>query len=268
MQSKDGQLRNNRFFLFCFLAVGFAVLISNIAGKDVAYITTDSLLVILSGGLIVLSVIIAAGFRAKGDHGIAYIIFAGFALLWFIAELAYLQTDLAFHLLSFSGQDEVFYLGAYPFLFVFAIYYLKPFRLALSARLIAYAILATLVFLVPTLYSTYSLNTRSSIPEILWAAAYPIADAMILFPAVLGLALFFKGEVGLFWSFTCIAIILNIIADSGFFFSYIDKTAYSGNPINILYMWSYLLFAFGIYTHVKLFKKPKMKSFGNPDDLK
>lgn len=194
--------------------------------------------------------------------------FAGFAFLWFLAELFYFRSELASHLLSLPPVEDWLYLSGYPFLLVFSIYYLKPFRLAISKKLLGYGVLATSAFLIPTLYSTYSLNTGATIPEILWAGIYPIADAAILFPAVLGLALFFKGEVGLFWSFTCIAIILNIVADSGFFFLDLDKSSYSGNPVNIFYMWAYLLFAFGIYTHVKIFKKTKMESFGNTDDLK
>lgn len=265
---KNDEKKGSRFFLFCLLAVGFAVLVSNLLGKNVADVTSDLILTLLSGALLVLSLVIAAGFRAKGDHGIAYLIFAAFAFLWFVAEAVYFQSEITSHLTSLPQWEDSLYLGGYPLLFIFSLYYLKPFNLAISRKLLAYAAAVTSLFLIPTLYSTYSLDTGATVPEILWAGIYPIADAAILFPAVLGLGLFVKGEVGLFWSFTCIAIILNIVADSGFFFLDLDKSSYSGNPINILYMWSYLLFSFGIYTHVKLFKKTKMNSFGKADDLK
>jgi len=268
MQAENENVRRNKLFVFCLLSVGFAVLISNIISKDVANVTTDFLMAVLSGGLLVLSIIIAVQFRLGGGHGKAYLLFAGFASLWFAAELTWLNSEVISRLLPFPEQGDWFYLSGYSLLFVFSMYYLKPFRLAISNKLLGYAALASLMFFIPTIYSTYSLNRDASIFEILWGAVYPIADTMILFPAVLGVLLFIKGKVGLFWSFTCIAIILNIIADSGFFFLDIDKSSYSSNPINILYMWSYILFAFGIYSHVKLFKKPKMKSFGKTDDLK
>jgi hypothetical protein len=268
LQTNREKLKNNKFFLFCLLAVSLVVLISNFAGKETANITTDLLYIPVSGGLLVLSIIIAAMFRGSGAHGKAYLLFVGFVSLWFVAELVWLRSELTSNLSTLPQEDDWLYLAGYPFLFSFSIYYLKPLREAISNKMFAYASLATLVFLVPTLYTMHSLNPDASLAQIVWAAIYPISDAIVLFPAVLGLVLFFKGDVSLFWSLTCIAIILNVAADSGFFFLDIDKSSYSGNPINILYLWSYLLFAFGIYSHVKIYKKPKMKSYDNVEDLK
>lgn len=267
MQTNLEDLRSNKFFLFCLLAVGFTVLISNVS-KQIADVTTDILYIPVSGGLLVLSIIIAIEFKGSGDHGKAYLLFVGFVSLWVTAEFGWLRSELVYHLSPFPEYVDWLYLIGYPFLFFFTIYYLKPFRTAISKKMFSYASLATSVFLIPTLYTMYSNNPNASLPDIIWAAIYPISDAVVLFPAVLGLALLFKGKVGLFWSLTCIAIILNIIADSGFFFLDIDKSYYSGNPINILYLWSYILFAFGIYSHVKLYRKPKKKSYDNVDELK
>ena len=268
MQTDLEKVANNKFFLFCLLATGFAILISNMAGKAIANVTTDLIYIPVSGGLLVLSIVIVAKFRWSGDHGKAYLLFAGFASFWFTAELVWFMAEVISHLSPFPAEIDWLYLAGYPFLFAFSIYYLKPFWTALSKKMFSYAALATLVFLVPTLYTMHSYNPDATLPEIIWAALYPLADAMVLFPAVLGLTLFFKGEVSLFWSLCCIAIILNIAADSGVFFLDIDKTSYSGNPINILYLWSYLLFAFGINSYVKIFTVPKMKSYDNADDLK
>ena len=268
MQTNLENLRDNKFFLFCLLATGFTVLTSNIISKQIADVTTDFLYIPISGGLLVLSIIIAIKFRGTGDHGKAYLLFVGFVILWVTAEFIWLESEFVSHLVPFPEYIDWFYLAGYPFLFFFSIYYLKPFRAAISKKMFSYAALATMVFLIPTLYTMYSNNPNASTFDILWAAIYPISDAVVLFPAILGLALLFKGQVGLFWSLTCIAIILNIIADSGFFFLDIDKSYYSGNPINILYLWSYILFAFGIYSHVKLYRKPKKKSYDNVDELK
>ena len=268
MQTNLEDLRSSKFFLFCLLAVGFAVLISNIISKQIANVTTDLLYIPVSGGLLVLSTIIAIKFRGSGDHGKAYLLFVGFVSFWVTAEFVWLRSELVSHLMPFPEYADWFYLAGYPFLFFFSIYYLKPLRLAISRKMFSYAALATIVFLIPTLYTMYSNNPNASLLEIMWAAIYPISDAIVLFPAVLGLTLLFKGQVGLLWSLTCIAIILNITADSGFFFLDIDKSYYSGNPINILYLWSYILFAFGIYSHVKLYKKPRKKYYDNVDELK
>lgn len=262
------ELKSNKFFLFCLLVVAFAVLISNIISKDVANATVDILLVPLSGGLLAVSIIIAIRFKGMGDHGRAYLLFAIFAAFWFSGEFEWFRSEIVSNLFPFPVQVDQLYLAGYPFLFAFLIYYLKPFWIAISKKILGYAFLATMVFLIPTMYTMYSYNPSASITNLLWAALYPISDAIVLFPAVLGVSLFFNGKVGLFWSLCCIAIILNVMADSGIFFLDIDKSSYSGNPINILYMWAYLLFAFGIYSHFKLFKKPKMKSYDDVEDLK
>ncbi len=268
MQTNRVGLKSNRFLLFCLLAVGFVVVVSNLAGSQVATVTTDLLYVPVSGGLLVLSIIIAVKFRGSGETGKAYLLFVTFVSFWFAGEVVWLRAELVSHLVPFPEEIDWLYLAGYPFLLAFMIYYLKPFRKAFSKKMILNASLTTTIFLVPTLYTMYSYNPAASLQEIVWAALYPLSDAMVLFPAVLGVTLFLKGKVNLLWSLCCIAIILNIISDSGFLFLDTDNSVHSGNPINILYLWAYILFAFGIYSHVKLFNPPKKKSFGKVDDLK
>lgn len=254
--------------MFFLLATSFVVLTANVFGRYAAIAVTDALYIPASGALLALAAIIATRFGTTGAHGKAYLLFVGFASSWFAAELVWMLLELTTYLSSFQVNIDWIYLGGYPFLFSFSIYYLKPMRKAISKRLLAYASLAMIAFLVPTLYATYSYNPQASLSKIIWAALYPVADAVLLFPAVLGMSLFFKGRVNFFWSLACIAIILNIVADSGFLFMHVDKSYYSGHPIDILYLWSYTLFSFGIYSHIKYFKKQKMKSYGDIDDFK
>lgn len=267
MQANRVSLKGIEFFLFCLLAVGLVVLISNIAGEETANLTTDLTYIPASGGLLALSVIIAIRFRGIGDHGKAYIFFTVFVSFWAAAECLWLRSEMSSHLSPFPEEIDWLYLAGYPFLFCFSVYYLKPLRLLISKKMFTCASIAAAVFLIPTIHTMYSFNPNATVSEIAWAAIYPISDVMVLFPAVLGMMLFFNGKAGLFWSLAFIAIILNIVADSGFFFLDIDRS-YSGNPINILYLWSYILFAFGIYSHIKLYGKPKMKFHNNTWDLR
>lgn len=268
MQPELERLQTNRSLLFFLLGAVFVILTANVFGSATATTVTDLLYVPVSGELLVLAVAITVRFRAKGDHGKAYLFFVGFVALWFVAEVLWMISDLTNYLSPFPAEIDWLYLGGYPLLFLFSIYYLKPMQKAISKKMLACASLATITFLVPTLYITHSYNPDASMSKIIWAGAYPVADAVVLFPAILGLMLFFKGTVTLFWSLACIAIVLNIVADSGFFFLQIGKPYYSGHPIDILYLWSYILFSFGIYSHIRLYKKPKTKSYGNIDDLK
>lgn len=261
-------MKTNKFLLSFLLGVVFVILTANVLGNAAATVVTDLFYIPVSGALLVLAMAITVRFRAKGDHGKAYLFFVGFIASWFAAEVVWMVYEIAIPLLPFPAEVDWLYLGGYLFLFLFSIYYLKPMQKAISKKMLACASLATIAFLVPTLYTTHSYNPDASISQIIWAGAYPVADAIVLLPAILGLMLFFKGNVNLFWSLACIAILLNILADSGFLFLHVDKSYSSGHPLDILYLWSYVLFSFGIYSHIQLYQKPKMKSYDDVDDLK
>ena len=243
-------------------------MVANFAGKSFATTTTDLLFLPVSGGLVVLSIIIAIRFKARGNFGSAYLFFAGFAGCWFCAELVWMSTELYNQLNFLRPVNDYLYLSGYPFLLLFARYYVKSVEVVITQKMLSYAFLATVVFFIPTFYTAYLYNPDATLQQVIWAGIYPILDAILLFPTVLGMILFFKGNVGLLWSLMFIAILLNVVADSGFFYLNVNRSYYSGNPIDILYLWSYVLFSFGIYSHIKVFKKQKMKSFGNLDELK
>ena len=268
MQTNVDKLKANRFLIFSLLATAFIVLIANFFGKHIAITTTDLLFLPLSGTLLILSIIIAIRFKGKGSHGIGYLCFCGFSTTWFVAELIWAFSEISNQLSTFSLINNLLYLAGYPFLLLFTYHYVKPLGIAVSKKMLGLAALTSIAFLLPTFYAIYSYNPNASLSQILWAGIYPISDAILLFPTVIGMMLFFKGDVSLLWSLMFFAILLNITADSGFFYLDVDKSYYSGNPINILYMWGYVLFSFGLYSHIKVFKKQKMKSYGNVDELK
>lgn len=255
--SEKRPLWNLVFFL---LATVFVVLASNSLGKDIATKTMDTALVLVSGVLLAFAVLVSARFGIHGNHGKAYLAFVAFAALWFFAELGWALSEIGADTVQFPAQIDLFYLGAYPFLFLFSVFYLRPMRNAVSKKMLLYPSLVTIAFLVPTLYAAHTQNQNADLAKIIWADIYPAVDASVLFPAILGVTLFFKGRVNLFWSFACIAIILNIVADSGFFFLYVDKSYYTGHPLDVFYLWSYILFSFGIYSHLKLYRLPKIIS--------
>ncbi|WP_268543908.1 hypothetical protein [Candidatus Nitrosotenuis cloacae] len=205
-----------------------------------------------------LASIIVRRFGSTGAHGKAYLAFTGFAAFWFAAETIWMFTELVGQ--TQFPESEWFYLAGYPFLFASSIFYLYPMRKAISSKMLACAAAATASFLIITLYKMHSYNQDAGMLQIVWAGIYPTADAVVLYPAVLVMILFLKGRVSFFWSLACIAIILNVIADSGFLFLYVDESYFSGHPLDILYLWSYVLFSFGIYSHIRYFKKPEIRT--------
>ena len=254
MQINLVKLPTKKFLYFSLLAIGLTIVTANFFGQEIAGTITNLLYVPIPGVLLVLSAIIAARFRGKGVHGKAWILFFGLACSWFIAEQLWVLYDLVFHVDPFPSEADFFYLLGYPFLFLFSIYYLRPVEKAITKKILIYAFSFSIVLLVPTVYITSTSNSEASWSEIILAASYPAADVVVMFPAVVGLVLFFKGEVNFFWALTSLAIMMNVVADTGFLFTSLNDSYYTGSPIDILYLWSYVMFSFGVYSHIKIFK--------------
>ena len=111
--------------------------------------------------------------------------------------------------------------------------------------------------MIPSVYMAYNFDPKVSLFENVLATSYPVADSIILIPAFIGVVLFFRGEVNFTWSLICLGIILQAAGDTSFQFATFTNTYYSGHPSDIVFLWSYLAFSFGVYDHIKIFRKTK-----------
>ena len=114
--------------------------------------------------------------------------------------------------------------------------------------------LIAIAVLIPNLYMTFENNSGEDKFAIALGEFYPVADAIVLVPSVIGVMLFFGGKVNFLWSLMLIGIIVEVVADTGFQYFSLDNSYYTGHPIDILFLWSYILFSFGVYDHIKIFK--------------
>ena len=262
MQTNLEKSQTKKYLLFSIIGTGFVMLFANLAGQEATTLITNLLYVPVPGALAVLSIIIAARFTVQGEHGKAWFLFVGLATSWFIAEQIWLVYDLVYQTDPFPSIADIFYLAGYPFLFMFSIYYLKPLKNAISKKITVYSSLTAITLLIPSLYMAYDTDSEISAFELGLALSYPIADGIVLIPALIGVILFFKGEVNFLWSLVCVAMLLNVVADTGFLLTSMDGSYYTGHPIDMLYLWAYILFSFGVYSHIQIFKKhrPNIKS--------
>lgn len=269
MQTNLEKSQTKKYLLLSILGTGFIMLIVNFVGQEVTTLITNLLYVPVPGALVVLSIIISARYSVKGEHGRAWILFVGIAVSWFIAEQIWLVYDLVYQIDPFPSLADFFYLAGYLFLFLFSIYYLKPLKASISKKTLTYVSLTAITLLVPSLYIASGQDSQISNFELALALSYPIADAIVLIPALIGVILFFRGEVNFLWSLICLAIILNVVADTGFLITSMNGSYYMGHPIDMLFLWAYILFSFGVYSHIQIFKKhyPKIKS-QSLDDLR
>ncbi|HKU32767.1 MAG TPA: hypothetical protein VJR22_02840 [Candidatus Nitrosotalea sp.] len=261
------KLREQRFMLFSLVSTGLAILVSELISKETATVFTNWIFEPVAGAVVVLAIISAKKHGIKGSHGKAWISFVVFSASWFIAETVWMVLELFYHQKPFPSLADVFYLAGYPAYFIFVISYLRPFKNGITKKMVTVAILFGVAVLVPNLYMTFDNNTGEDQLSIVLGASYPVADVIVLVPAIIGMMLFLGGRVNFMWTLMLLGIILEVIADTGFQYFSLDDSIYTGHPIDILFLWSYILFSFGIYDHIKVFKT-EQKSYSTKEDLR
>ena len=244
------------------------MLIANLLPDDNRTLLTDLLYVPIPASVLVLSILMALRFKMSGKHGKAWVVFVIFAASWFSAEQIWLVYELIFNIDPWPSVADFFYILGYPLLFVFSILYLQPVKKAISKKLVISSSLISISLLIFTFILAYEPDSSENEFEIALAASYPILDAIILCPALIGVSLFFRGEVSFLWSLMCIAIVLNVIGDIGFLMLNMTDSYYTGHPIDLLYSWAYILFAFGVYSHIRIFQSRIDEPYENASELR
>lgn len=268
MQTSLEKVNLYKLLLLALISTGSVMLFANLLADETRTLVTDLLYVPVPAAMLVLSIIMALRFRTSGKHGKSWIMFVILAFSWFTAEQIWLVYELVYEIDPWPSVADFFYISGYPFLFAFSILYLMPLRQGISKKLVIFSLFVSASLLIPTFILTYQTNQSENHFEVALAASYPVLDALVLCPALIGVSLFFKGEVNFLWSLICIAIILNVIADTGFLMLSMDDSYYTGHPIDILYLWAYILFAFGVYSHIKIFKSRIDEPYENASAFK
>lgn len=258
MQIDYSKNPTKQFLMMAIIAIGIIILTATFLGKEVAKPVTDFTYISVSGILVMLSSKMVLRFKKNGSHGKAWLFFLGFSICWFIAETTWSIYELVYNINPFPSLADVFYLSGYPFLFCFLMYYLKPVRLAITRKMIVGAVILSVALTIPSIYMTYNFDPKVQILENVIATTYPISDAIVFIPAIIGVVLFFRGEVNFTWSLICLGIVLAAIGDTGFQIAEFTDTYYTGHPADIVLLWAYVFFSFGVYDHVLLFKKQKI----------
>ena len=249
---KKSSMQKIFFVIICVAAIN---LIANYFGEETATVVGNFMYIPAAGSLLAVSIIVLQRLGTSGKHGTALIALVGFAICWFFAEIIWILQELYFKIDPFPSTADLFYLVGYPFLLMFVISYLEPLKDGITKEILALAILAAIIVLVSSLYVVFNEDEELSNYEFALLAGYPIADAIVLVPALLGVVLFFKGRVNFMWTLFFVGIISLYVADTTFLYTQLEDTYYTGHPLEMLFYFMYFLMAFGIYDYMKLFKK-------------
>jgi len=253
------------FLVFLLVITTIVILVSNYFGREYATFAYDILNLIITASLVAVCLFLLVKEGIRGDFGKGWLCFTIFNVLWFVAERIWLVYDLVYKTNPWPSEADYFWLAGYPIYFAFAIFYLKPFKNAISIMTV---VLSTGISAAIAGFLIYHTMQESSLFEFETALglSYPVADTVSLAPIIIGLVLFFRGKVNFLWTCMLIGMLCFVVADYGFSLFSLDDEYYSGHPIDIPYLWAYLFFLFGAYSRVKLFVKPNNESRFNDQE--
>ncbi|MBM2819479.1 MAG: conserved rane protein of unknown function, partial [Nitrosarchaeum sp.] len=177
---------------------------------------TDLLLIVGSFIVIIFGVLLSLRYKARGNNGIAWILFTLSMICWFIGEYAY-SYEYEYNIEDLSTlTSDFFYIIGYPLFLAFTIFYLKPRKNIITKKMILASSLFSLLIVIPSLYITFdSVRDVDGLTLFLYAI-YPILDGIILIPAIVATFLFFRGQVNLLWTMILFGVLLDVAADTAY----------------------------------------------------
>jgi len=246
--------RIQEYLLFSLLGITGAILAVNFISEQAATDFSNWIFLILSGSLMILSITLVSKYGTKGSHGKSWILFTLFSGYWFVAESLWLIFDLVLKTSPWEYADDFFYITGYQLFFAFLIFYIKPIKKAISKKMIFGTCLIAATLLIPSFYFIFNSDPNVVDENLAVVMAYPILDAVILVPALIAVMLFFRGEVNFMMTLICLAVICQIVGDTSMLFVTIDGSYYPGHPTDILFLWAYVMLAFGLSNQIDVFK--------------
>jgi hypothetical protein len=241
------------YLLFTLLGITALVLAANFIGPDKGETANNWFSIILSGVVMFLSVSMVSKYGLKGNHGKAWILFMLFSAYWFCAETVDVLYDVVLGSEPWEYADDFFYITGYQLFFSSLVFYLRPFAKQISKKLVGAITFASLILLMPSIIMIAGSGSWDSDSLIL--ISYPILDSIILIPALIGIVLFLKGGVNFMVSLLSLGIITQIVGDNSVLFLSLQNHYYPGHVVDVLFLWTYVLFAFGLYHQIGLFSE-------------
>lgn len=251
MQTNQKSLKWPLIVSLCLVGIVIGVL--NFYQKEPLMIVTDIMNVIIVIPLVVFSLILVVKNRLIGSLGKAWLCFTVCAISWSVAEVIWALDEVVFKQDPFPSSADFFWLVGFPFYLAFAFLYLKPFRNTITVKTIVFAVCVSAVLMGFLIYSALS---NSELPqfEIALLVSYPVGDAVCLIPTIIGFVLFFRGQVNFTWMLLLVGMFSFVIGDSAYQILSQNDQYYTGHPSDIVYLWAYVFFVFGVYDHNRIFR--------------
>jgi len=190
-------------------------------------------------------------YQAKG-----FILFAIASAFWFIAEQIWQMYDHVWEGAPFPSEADIFYIAAYPLMTIFLFMSLKPVIRKTGKNVWLFAIGLAISFLIPSVLAAYDDMFEEEAFATAIALLYPILGSIQIVPAIVGIMYLTKQGASLSWMLILFGFIIYGVADTFFLFAELDGTYYDGHPVDLLWLYTYVLIVFAFHIRLKIANLP------------
>jgi len=213
--------------------------------EDSAWWITIFTYMIVPGALVVLGSLLTIKMARSGQSIKLILLFTLSVSMSFVAEQIWSGYELM-GLDPVSSWADVFYLAAYPPLILFLFKLIKiPIRSIPKSNLLFVALLVS-SFFIPTYWSTYESMGEQTLFDLVLALLYPITDIIILVPLLIGV-LYWIDKRNYFLTYLLLGASATLLADTIYVYLFQKDLYAAGNPIDTLWIWGYIFYAFAIF---------------------
>jgi hypothetical protein len=244
------------------ILLGIIFLLANVLQQEKYPIVPDSIyptdifFIAVSPIVIIFASILVARHGMTGNHSKAWILFLAGSMSWYIADLTYYYNSEYVIQNNNSYLVDYLYYLSYFLYFGFMLFYVKPRKNKITKKIIIIGVIVSAGFIVPSIYFI-SQKPITDNAETQINLVYPFLDSMIFVPAFVAMVLFFRGEVNFLWITITLGVICMAIADTIFLVERCLELFSPSSFANLFFAWKWILFAFGTYSHIKIFGATK-----------
>ena len=232
-------------FLSVSLIIGiFLVTITNVINSDLSKTNSNIFFIVLPSVLSILSVRLLLKSPSERMLLLGFVLFS---VLSAIAEILFIVYESVLKVNPFPSIADGLWLTGYVALFAFFVLYLRPLREIIPRKIALFAIVVSAGFLIPTVFQAYSLNANSDELALVVALAYPVIDSLILCPVIIGMIILYRKRSDPFLLAMMAAILAFIASDSMYLAIY--NSYENGNPIDIGWIFGYILFSYATISY-------------------
>ena len=255
---KSVQISQKGALVSSLVAMGFVYFLAGIFEQENYPIVensiypTDVFFIAVSPIVIIFAAILVARHGITGSHSKAWILFLVGSISWYAADLTYYYNSEYVTENNNSYLVDYLYYLSYFLYFGFMLFYLKPRKNKITKKVIILGVIISTVFVMPSLYfisqKPITDNAETGINMV-----YPFLDSMVFVPAFVAVVLFFRGEVNFLWMTITLGVICMAVADTVFLVERCLEIFSASSLANLFFAWKWILFAFGAYSHIKIF---------------